>query len=157
MRCRVLMASSSRGTTLSVSVPTTFTSAGSPTRASLSAPPSTSPSSPCNTWPDTPHLYESNTHTVPVPHLILFTVRYNIMQFFLYNCLYAAVSHTTLNEMELNWVRLQPSSTKSKLSVWKASVPAAADDLVVQVGGKAFQVHIVVHKHKLQLPWSTQI
>lgn len=26
---------------------------------------------------------------------------------------------------------------------------AAADDLVIQVGGKAFEVHIVVYKHKL--------
>lgn len=36
-------------------------------------------------------------------------------------------------------------------------LPAAADDLVIQVGRKAFEVHIVIHKHKLQLSWSAQI
>lgn len=42
-----------------------------------------------------------------------------------------------------------------------SALPAAADDLVIQIGGKAFQLHVVVHKHKLQLSgpaqvWNTQ-
>lgn len=43
------------------------------------------------------------------------------------------------------------------VKLWDGVLPAAADDFVVQVGGEPFQVHIVVHKHKLQLPGSAQI
>lgn len=43
------------------------------------------------------------------------------------------------------------------LSCWDGVLPAAADNFVVQVGRESFQVHVVVNKHKLHLPWSAQI
>ena len=37
------------------------------------------------------------------------------------------------------------------------ALPIAADDFVVQVGWKTLQLHVVVHKHKLQLPGAPQV
>lgn len=41
--------------------------------------------------------------------------------------------------------------------MWWAELPAAANNLVIQVGWKGSQLHITVHKNKLQLPRSAEI
>lgn len=104
MRCRVLMASSSRGTTLSDSEATTFTSAGRPTRASLSASPSTSPRSPSNTWADTPHLYKWHTQIY-----LFFQISYATFVP-LFNKYMAKLSHTALYQM-LSWYKSNELNT----------------------------------------------
>ena len=58
----------------------------------------------------------------------------------------------------VSWGEVDTSVTfLNNILAVEGAVPAAADYFIVQVGREASQVHIVIHKHKLQLSWSAQI